>query len=124
LCDVFSPNLKEARAITNADNIDDVVGELRERVPLSFLKCDQAGSVLISKNEVVKLPACHVKCVDPTGAGDAFTAAAIYGLSHKLPLESIGILANWFSGELISKVGPRSYPSKPKIAHFLKKLSG
>ena len=124
VCDVFSPNLDEARAITNISNIDDMVNKLQERVPLTLLKCDQGGSILVSKNEVVKVPGNYVKCVDPTGAGDAFVAGALYGLSHELPLQSVGQLANWFSGEVISKIGPRSYPKKSGIARFLKKLSG
>jgi len=124
VCDVFSPNLEEARAITNAATIDDVINKLQVRVPLTFLKCDKAGSILISKNKVIKVPGADVKCVDPTGAGDAFTAGVLYGLSHKLPLESIGQLANWFSGQVVSKNGPRSFPEKSRIEYFLKRLSG
>lgn len=122
MCDVFSPNLEEARAITNSNDIDDVVCKLQDRVPLTFLKCDKYGSILISKDEIVRSPSGNVNCLDSTGAGDAFTAAAVYGLSHNLPLESIGQFANWFSGEVISKIGPRSYPKKSRIDDFLKSL--
>ena len=122
MCDVFSPNLEEARAITNAFNVNDVIEKLKERIPLTFLKCDENGSILISKHDVVKVPSYRLKCVDPTGAGDAFTAGALYGLSHGLSLKSIGQLANWFSAEVVSNVGARSFPKKRKIMRFLKKL--
>ena len=124
VCDVFSPNLEEARAITNTTNIDDVINKLRAKVPLTLLKCGRSGSILISKNEVIKVPGIDVKCVDPTGAGDAFTAGALYGLSHKLPLKSTAQLANWFSGQVVSKNGPRSFPEKSRIEYFLKGLRG
>jgi len=122
ICDVFSPNLEEARAITNASEIDDIVPRLRERVPLTLLKCDKNGSILFSQKETVKIRGSDSKCVDSTGAGDAFTAGALYGLSHRLSLESTGRLANWFSGEVVSRKGPRSFPEKSKIVDFLRGL--
>ena len=124
VCDVFSPNLEEARAITNVFNINDIIHKLRKRTPLTFLKCDKGGSIIISKDDVIKIPNYNVNCVDPTGAGDAFTAAALYGLSHGLPLESIGQLANWFSAEVVTNIGPRSFPEKSKILQFLQELRG
>ena len=69
------------------------------------------------------MPSHGVKCVDPTGAGDAFTAGAIYGLSHRLPLKSIGQFANWFAAEVVSNIGPRSFPEKAKIDRFYQKVA-
>jgi len=124
ICDVFSPNLEEARAITNVFNINDIICELKKRVPLTFLKCDKGGSIIITKNDVIKIPNYSVNCIDPTGAGDAFTAGVLFGLSQELPLESIGQLANWFSSEVVTNIGPRSFPEKSKILQFLKELRG
>jgi len=121
-CDVFSPNLEEARAITNITNIDDLINTLSEEIPLTALKCDEKGCILISKEKVVRVPGYSVRCIDPTGAGDAFTAGLIYGLSRGLPLESIGQLANWFASEVITGIGPRSFPRKTKIKGFLERL--
>lgn len=121
-CDVFSPNLEEARAITNVSNIDDVINKLRENFPLTALKCDENGCILISKEDVVRVPSYNVRCIDPTGAGDAFTAGLIYGLSRGLPLESIGQLANWFAAEVVTSIGPRSFPKKSKIERFLERV--
>jgi fructokinase len=122
LCDVFSPNLEEARAITNSTDLKDVVEKLRETIPLTALKLDQNGCVLITKKRIMNVSGVKSKCVDPTGAGDAFTAGLIYGLTHKMPLESTAQLANWYASQVISRIGPRSFPKKPKIKHFLKRL--
>lgn len=121
-CDVFSPNLKEAQALTNKTSIDDIVEELRDRVPLTTLKCGQDGCILISKNDTLRVSGYGVRCVDPTGAGDAFTAGVIYGLSCGFPLMSIGRLANWFAAEVVTEIGPRSFPTKSKIESFLLRL--
>jgi sugar/nucleoside kinase (ribokinase family) len=122
LCDIFSPNLDEALAITNATSIKGIIRELRERVPLTALKCGRNGSVLISRKKIARIRSCDVKCMDTTGAGDAFTAALIYGLTNRLPLQSIGRLANWYAAEVATNIGPRSFPSKSKIEHFLERL--
>jgi sugar/nucleoside kinase (ribokinase family) len=121
-CDVFSPNLAEARAITNVSDTDDVIDKLREKVPLTALRCDENGCILISKENVVRISSYDVECVDPTGAGDAFTAGLIYGLCRGLPLQSIGQLSSWFAAEVITRIGPRSFPTKSKIERFLKRL--
>jgi sugar/nucleoside kinase (ribokinase family) len=123
ICDIFSPNQDEAKAITNTTNIEDAITKLRNRVPLVALRCGGNGCILISKKNIVKVPSFKVKCLDPTGAGDAFAAALIYGLTAELSLESIGRLANWFAAKLVTQIGSRSYPSKSEINSYLQKLT-
>lgn len=122
LCDIFSPNLEEAQAITNTTNLKDIISQLSKKVPLTALKCGAKGSFLISGKNIVKAPSLKVEVLDPTGAGDAFTAALIYGLAHALPLESTGKLANWVAAEIVTHMGSRGFPSKPESDHFLTKL--
>jgi fructokinase len=121
-CDILSLNLDEAEAITDTTNIEDAITKLRNKVPLTALKYGGKGCFLISEKNIVEVPGFQVKCLDPTGAGDAFTAALIYGLTTKLSPESIGQLANWFAAKLVTQFGSRSYPSKSEIYHFLQKL--
>lgn len=120
--DIFSPNLDEARAITKVFSIKDIIEKLRKRIPITFLKCDKNGSIIITKDDVIEIPNYRTNCVDPNGAGDAFNSGALYGLSHGLTLESTGRLANWFSAKVVSKIGPRSFPKKSEILQFLKEI--
>lgn len=123
LCDIFSPNLDEAFAITNTTNIKDVINKLKDKVPLTALKCGEKGCILISKNNVVKVPSVKVRCIDPTGAGDTFTASLIYGLARELPLKYIGQLANWYAAQVVTREGSRSLPKKSRINKFLETLT-
>ncbi len=118
LSDIFSLNLEEAQAITNATKINNIIGQLRDKVPLTALKCGEKGAILISRKDVVKVPRFEVEVLDPTGAGDAFTAALIYGLAYELPLEFTGKFANWFASEVVKHMGSRSFPSKTSIDLF------
>jgi len=122
LCDVVSLNVDEARAITKKNDVRDVINELRQKVSLTVLKCGENGSALVSKENTVKTKGYSVECVDPTGAGDAFTSAVIYGLTRGLPLDSIGRLANWFAARVITDVGARNFPSNSEISNFLSRL--
>ena len=88
LSDVVTPNLDEAFALTNTSNLEDAADKLKGQAPLVILKCGQNGCMLISDKETMKVPGFNVNCLDPTGAGDAFAAAIIYGLTHKLELEA------------------------------------
>ena len=119
LCDVVSLNLDEARAITRTTNVSDIINELRQKVSLTALKCGKNGSIIVSKESIVRTKGYSVKCIDPTGAGDAFTSALIYGLTRRLPLESMGQLANWFAARVTTNIGARNFPSKTEIEHFL-----
>ncbi len=122
LCDVLSLNLEEAQAITKAVNIEEIISRLRDKVPLTALKCGVHGCILSTAENIVKVPSLKVRALDPTGAGDAFTAALIYGLTHKLSLESTGKLANWFAAKVVASIGARGFPSKSKSDVFLKTL--
>jgi sugar/nucleoside kinase (ribokinase family) len=119
VCDIFTPNLDEAFAVTNVVNLEDAIDGLKHRAPLTALKCGQQGCILISGNDVTKIPAPKVKCVDPTGAGDAFAAGLIYGMVNKLSLQATGQLANWFASQVVKGNGPRNFPAKSRIRHFL-----
>jgi ribokinase len=120
--DLFCPNLKEAIAITNAETLDLAVERLRESTTLTALKLGEKGSILVCGKETIKTPAFRVTVADTTGAGDAFTAAIIYGLTQNLPLNLTAHLANWYAAQLITSYGARSYPSKNKILSFIKSL--
>jgi len=122
VCDFFLPNLDEASEITNTTNKDDIISELKNRAPLTAMKCGKDGCILISKERVVTVPSFNVKCVDSTGAGDAFASAFIFGLANNFPLKNVGQLANWFASQVTTRIGARNFPSKTEIRSFLKRL--
>lgn len=63
------------------------------------------GCVLVTASETVAVPSQPVKVVDTVGAGDAFTAALIYGLLHGWPLRTCGAFANAGGGLIASRAG-------------------
>lgn len=122
-CDVFCPNLDEAKAIFQSNNLEAVTQKLRKTGKFTALKCGARGCVLISETACVKVPRSKVDCVDTTGAGDAFAAALIYGLVNHFPLISMGQIANWFAAQVTKGIGARSYPGKSRVRAYLAKFS-
>ena len=117
--DVVTPNLDEAFALTNTSSLEDATYKLKSAAPLVVLKCGKSGCMLISDKRIVKVPGFKTNCLDPTGAGDAFASAMIYGLTHKLELEATCRIANWFASQVAAGQGARSFPSKSKIENFV-----
>ncbi|MBA2254194.1 MAG: carbohydrate kinase family protein [Chloroflexi bacterium] len=79
--EAFLPNCVEAMAYTGMDSPESAGNVLAERVPLVVVKCGSDGAIGWRAGEAspVREPAIDVATIDPTGAGDVFDAALIYG---------------------------------------------
>jgi sugar/nucleoside kinase (ribokinase family) len=78
--DLFLPNLREAQAVLG----NGPIGELLDRglargVGLMGIKLGSEGCALATVDERIQRPAYDVAVLDTSGAGDAWSAAVIYG---------------------------------------------
>ena len=64
------------------------------------------------------------KCVDATGAGDAFLAGFIYGLYNDLDFKQCVLAGNITGGKCVTGVGCLTeYVNEKEIGEYLKKYS-
>jgi sugar/nucleoside kinase (ribokinase family) len=86
--DVFLPNAVEAMAYTRTHSTRHALDALAERVPVVVVKQGAAGAVAIdaTTGERAEAAALPVHALDPTGAGDVFDAAFIFGTLAGWPL--------------------------------------
>lgn len=86
--DVFVPNAGEAMAYTRTGTPREALRALAGRVPLVVVTCGADGALALdaSTGEEVAVPAARVEAVDPTGAGDVFTAALVAATLEGRPL--------------------------------------
>jgi sugar/nucleoside kinase (ribokinase family) len=78
---IVVPNLEEGRALTGLVDPVEVASALAERFPLVALTLDTNGVVVARSGEApIVVPAVPTSVVDPTGAGDAFTAGFLHGI--------------------------------------------
>ncbi len=68
--------------------------QLLEQCGLVIITMGEAGSLIKTRAEELRIPAAPARAVvDPTGAGDAYTAGIIAGLRRGYPLPLVGRLA-------------------------------
>jgi ribokinase len=117
-------NFDEAKTLTNASALEDVVDGLIDLCHIVVLKMGNKGSIVITKKDIYYSRPLQVVPVDTTGAGDAYDAAflSIYNITGDIRKASD--FANWFSAITITKYGPRTFPSletvQKKINEILK----
>ena len=87
-CHAFTPNEVEAMAYTRTDTAADALSSLSELVPLAVVTRGFRGAMAIDQatGEQASVPALNVPALDPTGAGDVFAAALVFGTLGGWPL--------------------------------------
>jgi fructokinase len=81
------------------------------------------GSLLISADECSEHPGFKVKVADTVGAGDAFTAALVYGYLRGTPLAQINETANRVGAWVASQSGATPMPDPRGLAATLAEIS-
>jgi sugar/nucleoside kinase (ribokinase family) len=116
--DILFANEAEITALYEADGFDSALQHVRDWHGLAALTRSEKGCVVVAPNgEVHVIDAEPVaKVVDTTGAGDAFAAGFLYGLSRGLDLRACGRLGAIAAAEIISHYGARPEQSLKALA--------
>lgn len=123
LSDTVVLNLAEATAFTGLDEVGEIIRSLSKKVPLVALKLGENGCIITMGEEKYACPINKVKCVDSTGAGDAFSSALIYGLNKSFSIKSLAKFATWYSSCVVKSLGSRCFPSRNDIQRHLVTLT-
>ena len=88
--DAFLPNDDEARALTGRTDPSDQAEVLSRLNPdcVVVVTMGQRGALARHRDQVIRVGAYQVDCVDESGAGDAFDAGFVTGLLEEWSLES------------------------------------
>ena len=81
--DIFLPNDKEAKAITDLNSVHSALEKLNEKVPVVVIKRGEKGVIGRHDGKTVAVKPIRIEPVDTTGAGDSFDAGFIYYYLHK-----------------------------------------
>lgn len=128
LLDVIRPNAGEAEFLTGVKTPDRsgaraAAAILRARgVKAVALQAGEEGDLLVWEGGETFLPRLKVKCVDATGAGDAFAAGLAVGLAEGKSFAEAGRLANAAAALATTKVGAQEgLPNRAKVEAILKR---
>ena len=65
------------------------------------------GSVIVTADDTIRVPAEPTEVVDTTGAGDLYAAGFLYGYTQGLDLATCARLGSAAAAEVISHLGAR-----------------
>lgn len=114
---VLFANETEICSLFEVNELHRAVDAVRGHCRLACVTRGERGSVLVTAEEAVEVPAHPVALViDTTGAGDLYAAGVLFGLTHDLDLETCGRLGSLAAAEVISHVGARPEVSLADLA--------
>jgi len=124
VCDVVLPSRGEAKALTGIDDPVKAGERLLEMGPrIAAIKMGDKGAIIVTNEEKIFEPAFEVSEVDPTGAGDVYDAAFVYGLFRGWNLTRTSEFASAAGAIKVTKFGPMSVPDSVKeVEDFIQKV--
>ena len=118
--DLLLANAREARALSGADNNQVALRMLSGWCEIVAVTDGEHGSLVSCNGEVTRIPPQRVSAVDTTGAGDAYAAGLLYGITHGHTLKESGTIASFFSANVVAQIGPRhSGDIQPELKNLL-----
>ena len=106
--DILFGNEEELMTLTRAESHAEAIEAVRGRCEILCATLGPQGSLIVTADETIEVPAVQVEhVVDTTGAGDQYAAGFLFGLSRGFSLYDAGHLGSAAAAEVISHLGPR-----------------
>jgi fructokinase len=105
--DILFANETEITALYQCNSFEEAAEAARNNVGLAALTRGEAGSVILHGAETLLVAAEPTKVVDTTGAGDAYAAGFLAGLTVGNSLARCGRIGSIAAAEIISHYGAR-----------------
>jgi len=122
-CDILMLNEKEILGLTAKQTLDQALNELEQYFKgITVIHRGNKGSLINFQSNSIEIPARKIKTINPTGSGDIYDAAFIYGFKKDWKLKKIGEFAN-ACAELRLQFLDKKYPSLDDVLNYLGKNS-
>ncbi|WP_424945456.1 adenosine kinase [Candidatus Endowatersipora endosymbiont of Watersipora subatra] len=110
--DIVFANEAEIKSLYQKDDIATIISAVRQDVALSALTLGERGSIVVTRENIVEVPAYPIETfVDATGAGDLYASGFLYGLTNNLEMYDCARIGGLAAAEVIQHIGPR-----PKVS--------
>jgi len=106
--DVLCANEDEIKSLYETDDFDAAVQAVSAECEIAALTRGEKGSVVVASDMAWEVPAEPVaKVLDTTGAGDAYAAGFLFGLTHGHEMAECARIGGIAAAEVISHYGAR-----------------
>jgi sugar/nucleoside kinase (ribokinase family) len=115
--DLLFANAAELHSLYQTADFDTALAALRGEARLAVVTRSENGCMVVSRDQVLAVPAAPVeRVVDTTGAGDLFAAGFLYGVSQGAGHERAASLGALAAAEVIQHLGARPEASLKALA--------
>lgn len=116
-CDLIIPGADELKGITGSTSEEEAVSTALEKgVKLVAVKDGENGCRVYDGTQTFEAEAFDVEEIDPTGAGDAFSAAIDVGWLEGLSIQNLSLFANAVGGLAVTAKGPmEGVPTRDRV---------
>ncbi len=109
MVDLIFANQAEVKALYETADVDTGIAALRADVAMAAVTLSEEGSLVVARDETVRVAASPVtRVVDTTGAGDLYAAGFLFGLTRDYDLGACAELGGLLAAEIIGHIGARS----------------
>lgn len=104
--DIVFANEEEAKAFTGQAP-EEAVQLIAQMCDIAVVKTGAKGSLVMQGDTLYRIAPIQCVSSDTTGAGDAYSAGFIYGLSNGLSLDKCGAIGSLLAGRVIEVIGAK-----------------
>lgn len=112
--DLLFCNEEEAMIFTGTDNMGDAREKLKQVAKRFAITLGANGALIYDGDTFIQIEPYKVRAIDTNGAGDMFSGAFMYGITHGHSYAEAGKLASLASSRVVSQFGPRLEPQQMK----------
>jgi fructokinase len=105
--DILFANEVEICALYERNDFAEAAADAARDVKLAVLTKSEAGSVILSEGQEIRVAAAPASVLDTTGAGDAYAAGFLAALTKGESLHAAGMLGAKAAALAISRIGAR-----------------
>lgn len=103
--DIIFGSKYEVMALFDSSDFEQAILEFQKIGNIGIFTMGGDGALIITKDDLILIPAEKVKTVDSTGAGDMFAAGFLYGYSKGFSLKACGDLGSKAAAYIIQQEG-------------------
>ena len=116
--DILFANEAEIMSLYEVKEFQKAIDKVQDKCEVAALTCGGKGSVILSKEEQIKIePYEFGPLIDTTGAGDLFASGFLHGYINGESLLRCGQIASICAGQIVTQLGPRSRVSLKRLVN-------
>ncbi len=110
--DLLFCNEEEAMIFTETSTLADAREELKLAAKRFAITLGANGALIFDGDTFIEIEPYKVRAIDTNGAGDMFSGAFLFGVTHGHSYAEAGKMASLASSRVVSQFGPRLQPDQ------------